>query len=275
MFNIDLQNLSDAERARRFHAMRLPAYKHAAPGFSTRTLPDDDDADFKPAEGEEHGVVLGDSVVTLEPKMSNLALEAVQYSTFYAQIWANGEYPNKEKDLKEWYTAYTEAMTFMGWNMTSFQFKEQQTNNTSVDVDQIALKMLAAAAGPGAAGAVLMASIKAGLEGLKESKKAIGLFHKESAKENNGSFQLIPGGELSNGSPMILLNSVYCSTKKNMGKILFVSWNNSDVRVWGNAQKLGMILDIYKRNENKIKDELDDYLVSGFHEKFKLKRKPK
>ncbi len=275
MFDIEKQQLSDNERARKFEAMRLPTIKHVQPAFSTLTLPDDDDAEFKPAAGEEHGVVVGDSVLTLEPKMSNIATEAVQYSTFYAQIWANDKYPNKEKDLKEWYKEYTDAMTYMGWNMTAFNFKEQQSNNTSVDVDQIALKMLAAAAGPGAAGAVLMASIKAGLEGLQENKKAVGLFHRESAKESNGSFQLMPAGERSNGSPMVLLNSVYCSTQKNKGKILFVSWNKSDVRIWGNAQRLEMLMGIYSKVQNKIQDELSDYLVSGFHEKFKLKRKAK
>jgi len=275
MFDIEKQQLSDNERARKFDAMRLPSIKHAQPGFSTLTLPDDDSADFKPAAGEEHGVVIGDSVLTLEPKMSSIAAEAVQYSTFYAQIWANDKYPNKEKDLREWYGEYTDAMTYMGWNMTAFNFKEQQNNNTSVDVDQVALKMLAAAAGPGAAGLVLMNSIRAGLAGLQESNEAAGLFHRESTKDTNASFQLMPAGERSNGTPLVLLNSVYCSTKKNKGKILFISWNNSDVRIWGNAQRMEMLMSIYDQVKSKVREELGDYLVSGFHQKFKLKRKPK
>lgn len=275
MLTIHIPDATENERVKKFEALRLaPIKKVIAPGTSIMTLPDDDDADFVPAPGEEHGVVIGDSVLSMEPKMSPEAVDSVQYSTFYAQMIANQAY-DKETHVVEWYKKYTEVMTFMGWNMTSFNFKEQTSNNASVDVDQIALKMLAAAAGPGAAGAVLMASIKAGLEGLQESKKAVSLFNKESASSKNGSFQLMPAGERSNGSPLVLLNSMYCSTKVNKGKILFVSWNKSEMRLWGNAQRMEQLPSIYKRIRSKVEDELADYLVQGFHEKFKLNPKKK
>jgi|GEM_PF-4850782 len=272
MLTIHIPDATENERVKKFEALRLaPPRPLDAP--SVRVLPDDDSADFVPKKDEEHGVVIGNTVVTLEPQMSVTAMDAVQYCTFYAQMIANQEF-DKSTHLIEWYQKYTDTMTWMGWNLTSFNLKETVSSDTSIDVDQVALKMLAAAAGPGAAGAVLMASLKAGLDGLKDSKKAVGLFHKESTNDKNASFQLMPAGERSNGSAMILFNCMYCTTKVNKGKVLFVSWNKSDVRIWGNAQRMENLPGIYQRIKHKVEEELADYLVDGFHEKFALKRKP-
>lgn len=274
MLTIDAMDITDASRLAKFDALRLPRLQnHPSPAYGINALPDDDDG-FKPKEGEEHGVVIGDTVLTVEPEMTAEGTEAVQYSTFYAQIYANSKF-SKDTHVIEWYREYIQVLVYMGWNMTSFSLREQQTSDTSVSVDKIALQMLAAAAGPGAAGAVLMASIKAGLAGLQENKKAVGLFNKESSNSKNASFQMMPAGERANGTPVILLNSMYCSTKINKGKVLFVSWNKSDIRIWGNAQRMELLRDIYAKIRAKVEEELTDYLVSGFHEKFKLERKPK
>jgi len=233
---------SITQRLAAFEALALPDY--AETGIGTRAILEDED-DYAPEESERRGVVAGNAINTFEGELSLPNERDLNNMGRYAEAVANRQV-DKEKDIRQWYSKYTEVMGVLGLGLQSFGFEERGTTDASVKVDAVALKLLGGAAmGAGKAGQILVASIKDALSAIKDDQKALGLFEKQSSNTKGANFQMMPAGQKANGSCVVLLACSYFHSSINKGKVLFVSWNKSKINIYGSAQRTMFIRDDY------------------------------
>jgi hypothetical protein len=279
MHPLKIQTLSTSERITCFEKYKLPKAPRTLtpPGISTLGKYDDleeEGDDFKPQRKEAFGVVMGETIAAIPQDMSLASENAVQYSTFYAQIIANSEAPDKKNNIRKWYEVYSTCLADMGWNLQGWQFQRRTSNKSKMKLDYMALRLMAVAAGPGQLGMQIMQTIKAGLEGLADDEKALDLFDIASTNNTTGGFQMVPSRETVNGTPEIVISANYCSTKISKGKVLFVEWDSSHIDYWADAQKLTLVTEVYMEVKDKIKEELKGYLNTNFRRKYKLPKPP-
>ncbi|WP_455922069.1 hypothetical protein [Pseudomonas putida] len=245
--------------------------------FETICLPDaqtgvigtrailEDDANYSPDESQRRGVVAGNSINTFEGDLSLANERDLNNMGRYAEACANRKH-EKETDIIAWYREYTRVMGILGLGLQSWGFEEMGTSDTSVKVDAIALKLLGSAAlGAGGAGKILLAGIKEALAGIKDDQKALGVFERLSTHQQGANFQMMPAGQKANGSCVVLLASSYFKSSINKGKFLFVSWNKSNIKIYGSAQRTLFIREDY---DDEMRTEVAGWLKRNAKNQF-------
>ncbi|WP_416427265.1 hypothetical protein RAM80_15030 [Pseudomonas sp. App30] len=258
MSMIDYSELSIRARLAAFDAIELAEPEIAVPSFSTLNTRYDDEGDYVPAEGDKHASTSGSSLMTFEEDMSQQNVFDVETCTYFAQRAASKKFDKKAQIVK-WYEEYTHVLGVIGWNLRSYQFQEMKTNNTSVSIDQMAVRLMAgAAAGGGGIVASLLASFKESLNALAQKDQPLKAFDRHTSTDRNGGFQMMPCGETKAGLVKALLNCNYYEAKINKGKVLFVSWNKSDLRLYGSAQLSTMNPTVFANFRDEIETRLGE-----------------
>lgn len=234
---IDYSELSIRERLAAFDAIELAEPEVTTPAFGILdTNRYDDEEEFVPDAGQKHASTAGTTLMTFEDEMSPQNVFDIESCTYFAQRAASFKF-DIEREIVNWYKRYTEVLGILGWNLRSYQFEEVKTNSTSVSVDAMAIRLMSgAAAGGGAIVASLLASFKESMNKLADKDQPLKAFDKHSSSARNGRFQMMPCGETKAGLVKVLLNCNFYEAKVKKGRVLFVSWNKSDIRMYGSAQ---------------------------------------
>lgn len=172
-----------------------------------------------------------------------------------AQLAANKKY-DREQETKQWYTFYHEVLENIGWAITSFSFNEYTSSDASLQMDKVALQVLAAIAS-GNQAIILQATLDA-LSKLPGDDKAVTLFDGHGSSGDGGNFQVGPVSEDTSGNVELGLGAFYFKASEHHTRFLFWSWSTRSVNVYQGTQRVVLSEDIYSQVRQQIVEKLGD-----------------
>lgn len=183
-------------------------------------------------DGDAAAAVNGSAVVAFGTGISAQEREDILYSMQLAAAASNKK-ANRETEIAAWYNEYIRVLGLTGWVVRGFAPQRRTMAEGDVDVDQVALTILAAAI-TGPALQVMKVAIEA-LKGMADDSGQIRLLEFYGADGKVGNFQLGAvergaGDELNLG-----IGAYQFVMKQRKKKILFIKWRRQDVDLWGGA----------------------------------------
>jgi hypothetical protein len=205
-------------------------------------------------EGEAAATVAG-STVSFIGGVPMQKQQDVLNSTLLAQLAANKAF-DREKQTEQWYGKYKEVLENIGWVIQNFSFNRQSSSGTTVQMDKVALDILAAAMS-GNELAVLTATIKA-LKDADPNSKEITLFDTNGSSGEGGNFQLSTASLDPNGNVKMSLGAFYFSASEHQTRFLFFSWSTRDLNLYAGVQGIILNEQIYATVRQAIIEKLGD-----------------
>lgn len=185
---------------------------------------------------------------SLEPKYR----EAVKYSTQIAQRAADAAY-NQLSQRLQWYAKYTEVLKHSGWIGSNNQLSEYKHSKTDLTMEQIALQLIQAAAGPNAA--TILEISQLAIDALKGNEAANLKLEKSSSQSASGAFDILPC--LQSDDEVVMYNHAMIFTrKKSSGGFWFWSWKAEHVDLTHVANEWTLNYDFYTTVEGTIRKKL-------------------
>lgn len=205
---------------------------------------------------EDSADVVGDSVVSYIGGLTPQEKEDVSDSALFAQIGAS-EYFNPETQRREWYKKYTEVLTHLGWVTTNDAYQEYKPSGISFTMDEAALQIIAAVAGPNKL--LFLRLAKAAFDALSKDEGALQLFDSKSKTNNSGNFQILPCVRSEDGDLMLLVNCMQFTSKKNVTKVLFFKFSSEEVTVYRAAAVRNLNKRAYNAVRKIVQDKVDAF----------------
>jgi hypothetical protein len=182
---------------------------------------EDFSARIKPVNSQQ-SLAIGHGIVTFVPQMPSRKREAVANSFLLAQLAADKR-ASAGHDLDEWYRAFFEALTHIGWLIEHRDFNEYTTRGEEVETHQAILGIAAALLGSGTAAYLL---VKATLDALGKLNQEdwIVLFRTNSQSRTGELFQIAVAEPDEQGNTSIKLMAFQIAAKSTRTGVLFFKW---------------------------------------------------
>lgn len=182
-----------------------------------RSRSPEDDALVK--EGTEQAFLTDKSLVSFISEVNGQNRKDVLNSTLLAQMAANKKFPNEE-DILEWYKAFIDVLSKIGWNIESSEISTFESAKSVFEIDEAIIDILS-----GAFGGSYIKVIAKTLESIKnmsnEDHKIIA-FEKNTHSLTKGCFQIALAVE-KNEVVSIQLGTFLLTTTKKIKQILLLN----------------------------------------------------
>ncbi|MFW0756444.1 hypothetical protein ACN1C3_17165 [Pseudomonas sp. H11T01] len=162
------------------------------------------------ADPQDSASVIGKSVVAYDRKMTPQNREDVDDSILFAQLVAGRQF-DPETHLAEWFKEYARALEMAGWGTTSHAFSEFQSREIKFTMDEAALQIIAAIAGPDKL--QLLSMVTGAFKALEKNENALKLFELKSKKNHSGNFQVVPCILTADGQLTMVIACMHLVTK--------------------------------------------------------------
>eukprot|EP01084_Bolivina_argentea_P090374 162875_1 len=179
-------------------------------------------------DGEMAAAIDAGMNVAFAPGVSKLHQSDVKNVMCLAQLAAN-YVANREEKVDQWYHKYREVLEQLGWTITKFAFNEWHAKGSTVQMDKVALEIIAAMI----TGNPLIA-VTAGLDALSklnDDDKAFDIWKSNAANGNKGNFQIATAQEDMDGNVTMSVCYMVFTTKVNRSRFLFWSWETSSIEI--------------------------------------------
>lgn len=206
----------------------------------------------QPSETGPGAGLQGNKLIAFTSSLETKYREAVKYSTQIAQRAADAAY-NQLTQRLEWYDKYTEVLKYVGWIGSNNQLSEYKHSKTDLSMEEVALQLIQAAAGPNAA--TILEVTKLAVDALKGNEAASIKLEKSSSQSSNGAFDILPC--LQSDDEVVMYNHAMIFTrKKSSGGFWFWSWKADHVDLTHVANEWTLNYDFYTNIEATIHKKL-------------------
>lgn len=220
----------------------------AAPG-QTAPLPVKD--------GKDQAMLVDKSLISFVSGLSAENRADILESTLLAQLGANSKVPD-QKDVINWYKAYIEILTKVGWTMEGGEVQQFSAKANVVELQSVIIDILMAAFG-----ADFLQIVKKALDGIKslaDSNGKIEAFEKNTHSESNGSFQIGVATQEGDAVSMNLGTFLITSTSK-ISHILFIKFTKDETDLQYASGKLTLDQRIYENVRSMVQSKLSGRAV--------------
>lgn len=195
---------------------RASSSARAGEDFSTK---------IKPVNSEQ-SLAIGHGIVTFLPEISSRQREEVANSFLLAQLAADKR-ASAGHNLDEWYRAFFEALTHIGWLIEHRGFNEYTTRGEEVETNQAILGIAGALLGSGTAAYLL---VKATLDALGKLSQEdwIVLFRTNNQSKTGELFQVAVAEPDQHGNTSIKLMAFQIAAKSTHTGVLFFKWGMTE-----------------------------------------------
>lgn len=172
--------------------------------------------------GDPAAFIVNKSLVSFVADVGAQNRMDVLNSTLLAQLAANKQFPD-EKNLIEWFNAYTEVLSKIGWVMTGKDFVDVSTDKNLFEVENVVLDIIGASIA-GNALAIVTKTIEA-FRKLSNGDSRLIAFEKNTHTSEKGTF-LIASADETNGIVSLNMAGFVISSRQKIVQILFFKSTN-------------------------------------------------
>jgi hypothetical protein len=216
---------------------------------------------FTVAEAQsEQAAVLSSTLAAYDDAMTEEDREIFDDTLLYAEIRADKEF-SRETQRREWYGAYSQALTMCGWPTINDPYKEYVSQEISFTMDEAALKIIGLVAGVDKL--KILPMVSAAFDSLEKNEGAIKLMELKSKKNRSANFQIVPG-IVSNGRVQMVASGMQLESRSLITKVLFFKFNKEDVTLFNAATRRTLNRRAYNVVKGFVQETTDKHRVEYF-----------
>ena len=208
----------------------------------------------------EQAAVLSSTLAAYDDAMTEEDREIFDDTLLYAEIRADQEF-KRGTQRREWYRAYSQALTMCGWPTINDPYKEYVSQDISFTMDEAALKIIALVAGVDKL--KILPIVSAAFDSLEKDEGAIKLMELKSRQNHSANFQIVPG-IVSNGRVQMVASAMQFESTGRIGKILFFKYDREDVKLYNAATRRILNRRAYKTVKGFVQETTDKHRIDYF-----------
>jgi hypothetical protein len=194
-------------------------------------------AEFDFDKAKNQALVVGSDIVSFVKGVTEERREDIVNSALLAQLYANTKVKDKTH-MFEWYDAYFDALTNIGWTIHEKQFVNHVESGQNFEVHNAIIKMATLLLGPGAAALTVVKATLDALDSMDDNSPWITVFSRESQSAKTSRFQITLAEEAPDGSFLVTLMAFGVAAKKTVTQVLFFKLRESDVHLKHSSGKV-------------------------------------
>lgn len=203
-------------------------------GIRRSTLQDQPPVELKTNEAQT--LVVGAGLIVAAGKVPVQTREDLINCTLFAQFAASGEVGDSTR-VNEWYTAYFNALSTLGWAQSDSQFEDYEFSGKKAQTHKAIIPVLTALLGPQAAALTVVKATLEALQSMEENAPWITLFDQQSTTKKSARFQVATAHVDVEGIVQIALIAFDLRAKAKLTQVLFWKSASSSTRLRYSAGK--------------------------------------
>ena len=177
-------------------------------------------------ETEAQTLVVGSGLVVAAQKVPVQTREDLINCTLFAQLAATGMV-RASKTIQEWYEAYFQALTTLGWAQSDTRFEDYEFASRNAEAHESILKVLAVLLGPAATTLLVVKAAVEALQSMKENSPWLTLFDRKSTTGRSARFQVATAQVDESYLLQIALVGFELNTRSTLTQVLFFKFSTS------------------------------------------------
>jgi len=201
--------------------------------------------------------VVGSDVISFVKGVTAEARQDVVNCALLAQLAANKSVPDKES-LRDWYRAYFDTLTNLGWVAQEQGFSEHHEAGSDLEAHKAVLRVAAVLLGPGSAA---LAVVKTTLDamGSMTDKPWMTIFKRESQTSKAGRFQVTVVEPAADGGFMVALMAFELAATTQLTQVLFFKFRASDVTLKHASGRVTINTDVLAAIRAAVADRIAEH----------------
>jgi hypothetical protein len=174
--------------------------------------------------------VVGSEVVSFVTGVTEERREAIINSSLLAQLVATKKVPDRTK-IKEWYDAYFDVLTNVGWVVQDTGFAEYRESSDNFESHKAILTVAATLLGPATTALAIVTSTLTALQSMNESSPWITIFNRESQSARSARFQISLAEQDAAGHFFVNTMAFVLEASMNLTQVLFFKATSNAVKL--------------------------------------------
>lgn len=227
---------------------------------TTREATDADPGTLKETleTGKNQAAVVGSDVISFVSGVTAERREAIINSSLLAQLVAKKKVSDPNR-IYDWYDAYFEVLTNIGWVMQDRSFAEYRENSQNFEAHKAILAVATAVLGAAPAALALVTTTINALHSMDESTPWITIFNRESQTARTARFQISLVEQEEGGQFFVTLMAFGLEAKASITQVLFFKARASEATLRHFSGKVTINTTVL----DSIKEDLKAKLAGG------------
>jgi hypothetical protein len=227
------------DTARRYVAtLDLPAAPRVVRGAPSAGLAE---AAFESAKGQ--AAVVGSDVISFVSGVTAERREDIVNSALLAQLAAKKRVPDASR-VYEWYDAYFDVLTNVGWAVQARQFAEYRQTSENFEAHEAILQVAATLLGPATTALAIVKTTLDALRSMSADSPWITLFNRESQSTRAARFQVSLAEQAPDGQFLVSLMAFGLEAKATITQVLFFKARKNDVTLRHHSGQVTIATDV-------------------------------
>ncbi len=179
---------------------------------------------------ESQALVVGSSLVVAAEGVPAKVRSDVINCTLFAQLAASGQVSDPTK-VTDWYGAYFEALSALGWAQHDRRFEEFASRGTTLESHKAIVRVLTALLGPAAPALALVIDTLNALASMDENSPWITLFDHQSTAVKSARFQVATAQQGRSGLIDVALVAFDMRSRVSLTQVLFFKFKSNRTKL--------------------------------------------
>lgn len=234
-------------------ARRFVAAADIPPPRKRADVPDTVTASF--ATAKDQAAVVGSEVFSFVKGVTAARRDAIVNSSLLAQLVANTKVSDETR-IDEWYRAYFDTLTNVGWVLENKSFAEYRETAANFEAHKAIITVATALLGPASTALALVTTTLNALHSMDESSPWITIFNRETQAARTTRFQIGLAAEEEGGQFVVSLMAFGLEAKSQITQILFFKARASDATLRHHSSRITINTNVLDSINDAIKKKL-------------------
>lgn len=203
---------------------------------------------------KNQAMVVGSDVVSFVKGVSEERRQDIVNSALLAQLVANNKVKNG--DVFEWYDAYFDVLTNLGWVIQDKGFSSYEENADGLEAHEAILKVATVLLGAAPTALAIVTSTIEAMKSMDKDNSWITIFDRESRSAETARFQISLAEEDENGRFMITMMAFGLKADSTLTQILLFKIRSDKVTLKHCSGKVTINEDVLAGVRDKIRTKL-------------------
>jgi hypothetical protein len=208
---------------------------------------------------KDQAAVVGSDVISFVSGVTTDRREAIVNSSLLAQLVAKKKVSDPNR-IYEWYDAYFEVLTNVGWVLQDRSFAEYQESSKNFEAHKAILAVATTLLGGAPTALALVTTTLKSLQSMDESTPWIAIFNRESQTARAGRFQISLVDEDAAGQFFVSLMAFGLEAKSEIKQVLFFKARSKDVKLRHYSGRVTINTTVLDAVRDAIKQKLIDHV---------------
>lgn len=187
--------------------------------------------------------VVGSEVVSFVSGVTPERRQDIVNSSLLAQLVAKKRVPDGSR-IDEWYGAYFDVLTNIGWAVQDRQFAEYQEKSKNFEAHQAILQVATTLLGPAPAALAIVKTTLDALRSMKADSPWITVFDRETRSARTARFQVSLAQQEAGGQFLVSLMAFGLEAKAELTQVLFFKARASEATLRHHSGRVTIDTDV-------------------------------